>query len=162
KQLYPAAVRPRAETVLAWAAAAVGLIGVVSASTPEFANRLDAVRGVLPAGAPPAARFATLAVGLALVRLARPLPGRRRRAWQLAVALVLAISLAHLAKGLDVEEATTALVVLAALLRYRGRFDVPGDPAALRPFLATACALAAAGGLTLWLDVHTGFDRVGD
>jgi lysyl-tRNA synthetase class 2 len=162
KQLYPAPVRPRAETLLAWAAAAVGAIGIVSAWTPEFADRMDAVRGVLPPGAPTAARFATFAFGIALIWLARSLARRRRRAWQLAVALVLAISLAHLAKGLDVEEAASALVVLAALIRYRRRFDVPGDPAALRPFLATACALAAAGGLTLWLDLHTGFDRVGD
>src|SRR5215831_12300779 len=78
KQLYPAAVRPKAESVLAWAAAAVGVIGIVSASTPEFADRLDAVRGVLPPGTPTAARIATLSFGIALVWLSRSLARRRR------------------------------------------------------------------------------------
>src|SRR5262249_36494831 len=114
EQLYPAPVRPKAETMLAWAAAAIGVIGIVPASTPEFADRLDMVRGVLPPGTPTAARFATLSFAIALIWLSRSLARRRRRAWQLAVALVLAISLAHLAKGLDVEEAASALVVLAA------------------------------------------------
>src|SRR6266540_7106356 len=43
-----------------------GGIGIVSALTPEFANRSDFVRGVLPPGVPGAARIAALAFGLAL------------------------------------------------------------------------------------------------
>jgi len=39
---------PRAESLLAWAAACVGLIGVVSALTPEMADRLRIVQGLLP------------------------------------------------------------------------------------------------------------------
>jgi lysylphosphatidylglycerol synthetase-like protein (DUF2156 family) len=68
------------ELVLAWAAAAVGLTGIVSALTPEFADRSDLVRGVLPPGVPGAARIAALAFGLALVWLSGSLGRRRRRA----------------------------------------------------------------------------------
>ncbi len=119
--------------MLASGAAVVGLIGIASSLTPELANRSELVRGVLPPGVPAAARVGALAFGIALVWLSRSLGRRRRRAWQLAVVLVLASAAAHLAKGLDFEEATASLVLLAALVRHRGRFDVPGDPATVRP-----------------------------
>jgi lysyl-tRNA synthetase class 2 len=92
-----------------------------------------------------------------LVWLSRLLARRRRRAWQLAVALVVGISLAHLAKGLDVEEATLGLFLLVALVRYRKRFDVPGDPDSVRPLLATIAALAASAALGAVLEVR-GFE----
>ena len=142
----------RGEALLGWAAAAVGVIGIVSALTPELADRSDFVRGVLPPGVPGAARIAALAFGLALVWLSRSLAGRRRRAWQLAVALVVGISLAHIAKGLDVEEASLGLALLLALLRFRRRFDVPGDPLSARPLFVTTLALSALGTLAVLLE----------
>ena len=148
--------------MLAWGAAAVGFMGIASALTPELANHVDAVRGVLPPTAPSVARVAALSFGIGLVWLARSLARRRRPAWQLTVVLVLGISVAHLAKGLDVEEAACALFLLIALLRYRRRFDVPGDPEALRPLLGTMCALAALGAVTTWLQLDPGLDRLED
>ncbi|MDX6484853.1 MAG: lysyl-tRNA synthetase, class, partial [Gaiellaceae bacterium] len=79
------------------------MIGIVSSLTKEFANRYDLVGGVLPPGVPTAARVFALAFGIALVWLSRSLARRRRRAWQLAVAVVIASAAAHLAKGLDFE-----------------------------------------------------------
>ncbi|HEY1564957.1 MAG TPA: DUF2156 domain-containing protein [Gaiellaceae bacterium] len=133
---------PRAETLLAWGATAVGAIGIVSALTPEMAERARIVDGVLPPGWPEAARVLTIACGIGLIWLARSLARRRRRAWQLAVAVVAASAAAHLAKGLDVEEATISLLLLVALVRWRRRFDVPGDPASVRPLLGLGAALA--------------------
>ena len=142
-RLYPERVRlPRAEKLLAWGAAVVGAIGFVSALTPEMANRVEIVQGVLPPGWPEAARVLTVAFGIGLIWLSRSLAKRRRRAWQLAVAVVLASAAAHLAKGLDIEEATVSLLLLVALLRWRRRFDVPGDPASVRPLLGLGAALA--------------------
>jgi lysylphosphatidylglycerol synthetase-like protein (DUF2156 family) len=149
--------RPRGETALAWSAATVGTIGIASALTPELADSVDLVHALLPPGLPGAARIAALAFGLALVWLSRSLARRRRRAWQLAVALVVGISIAHLAKGLDVEEAVLSLLLLAALVRFRARFDVPGDPSSVRPLLGTALALAALASLALALELH-GFE----
>jgi lysyl-tRNA synthetase class 2 len=143
--LYPGSVilrPPRAERLLAWAAALVGVIGLVSALTPEMAGRLDIVTGVLPPGWPEAARILTVACALGLIWLSRSLARRRRRAWQLAVAIVIASAAAHLAKGLDFEEATASLLLLVALVRWRRRFDVPGDPGSLRPLLALCAGLA--------------------
>jgi lysyl-tRNA synthetase class 2 len=99
----------------------------------------------LPPGVPETARVLALALGLALIWLSRSLARRKRRAWQLAVAVVIASAAAHLAKGLDFEEALATLVLLAALWRWRRAFDAPGDPAALRPLLRVVLALAALG-----------------
>jgi lysyl-tRNA synthetase class 2 len=143
--LYPGRVTlrvPRSERLLAWAAAFVGVIGIVSALTPEMADRVELVRGVLPPGWPEAARVLTVAFGIGLIWLSRSLAKRRRRAWQLAVAVVLASAVAHLAKGLDFEEAIVSLLLLAALVRWRHRFDVPGDPASIRPLLGLGTAFA--------------------
>ena len=142
-----------AERLLAWAAALVGVIGLVSALTPEMADRVEFVQGVLPPGWPEAARVLTVAFGVGLIWLSRSLARRRRRAWQLAVAVVVASAVAHLAKGLDFEEATISLLLLVALVRWRRRFDVPGDPASVRPLLGLGAALAGiaavAGGAEL-------------
>ena len=145
---------PKPEAALAWAAAAVGLIGIASALTPELADRLDLVEGVLPPGVPAAARVVALAFGVALIWLSRSLRRRRLRAWQLAVAVVVVSAAAHLAKGLDFEEATLSLLLLAALVRFRRRFDVPGDPRTVPPLLGLAVAAVATAALTLGVELR--------
>src|SRR5438105_6779195 len=135
--------RIESPTLVAWAAAFVGLIGVISAATPEMADRFDFVRGVLPQGFPTAARVLTLAFGLALLWLSRGLARRKRRAWQLAVALLVASAVAHLAKGLDFEEAIGSLAVFAILLRTRREFVAPGDPESVRPLVQVGLGIAA-------------------
>ena len=142
------------ESVLAWAAAGVGAIGIVSALTPELANRSQLVGGVLPPGVPTAARVFALAFGIALIWLSRSLARRRRRAWQLAVVVVVASAAAHLAKGLDFEESTISFLLLVALVHYRRRFDVPGDPASVRPLLTIALGGLAAAAATLGLELR--------
>ena len=67
--------------LLAWFAAAAGLISIVSALTPEVADRVRLVGGVLPPGVPEAARTTALALGLGLIFLSRGLARRKRRAW---------------------------------------------------------------------------------
>jgi lysyl-tRNA synthetase, class II len=156
RTLYPGRVTLRAvsaEKLLAWAAAIVGAVGLVSALTPEMVDRVKVVQGVLPPGWPEAARVLTVAFGLGLLFLSRSLAKRRRRAWRLAVAVVVASAVAHLAKGLDFEEAAVSVLLLVALVRWRHRFDVPGDPASVRPLLGLGAALAGvaavAGGAEL-------------
>jgi lysyl-tRNA synthetase class 2 len=155
---------PKPEAALAWAAAAVGLIGIASALTPELANRLDLVEGVLPPGVPAAARVVALAFGIALIWLSRSLQRRRRRAWQLAVAVVVASAVAHLAKGLDFEEATLSLGLLVALVRFRSRFDVPGDPRTAPPLLGLAVTAVATAALAVGVELrgHELPDRLAD
>ena len=143
-----------AERLLAWAAALVGVIGLVSALTPEMADRIRIVHGLLPPGWPEAARVLTVACALGLIWLSRSLAKRRRRAWQLAVAVVVASAIAHLAKGLDFEESTISLLLLVALVRWRRRFDVPGDPASVRPLLGLGAALVGVGAVAVGTELR--------
>ena len=62
------ALRP--PTVLGIFSGVVGAISIVSALTPSLADRSHLVQGLLPPGAPTAARWLALAFGLALVWLA--------------------------------------------------------------------------------------------
>jgi lysylphosphatidylglycerol synthetase-like protein (DUF2156 family) len=151
--------RPEPATLLAWGAGFAGLIAIVSALTPEMASRVDIVRGVLPPGVPEAARVLSLSFGFALVWLWRGLRRRKRRAWQLAVALVLASAWAHLAKGLDVEEASVSFVLLVALWYWRREFTAPGDPALIKPLLRNAAGLGLCVFILRLVDGH---DRLGD
>ncbi len=130
--------------------AAIALVGIVSVLTPEMANRSDLVRGVLPQNWLDYARTLTLAVSLGLLWLSRGLARRKRRAWQLAVVLVIASTLTHLAKGLDFEESAGSLLVLAFLLKTRREFVAPGDPTSVWPLLQVAIGLCVVGPI-LWL-----------
>jgi len=149
-----------APAVLAFGAALAGAIGIVSALTPEFADRSELVRGVLPPGVPEAARVLALSFGIVLIWTARGLARRRWRAWKLAVALVCASAVAHLAKGLDFEETATTLVLLAALWRWRREFSVRGDPATRWPLAQALAGLVAVGAL-IWLRTsdHVGYSE---
>jgi lysyl-tRNA synthetase class 2 len=134
--------RPATPILLAWFAIAAGLVSIVSALTAAAADRVDLVRGVLPPGVPDAARTFSLALGLGLIWLARGLSRRKRRAWYLAVVVVAASAVAHLAKGLDFEEATVHFVLLIALFRARRQFVAPGDPTTVLPLVQVGLALA--------------------
>ena len=61
--------RPATPVALAWAATLAGVISIVSALTPEFADRTDLIDGILPPGVPEAARTVALALGLAMIFL---------------------------------------------------------------------------------------------
>ncbi len=144
--------RSSAPALLALGAALAGVVNVVSALTPEFANRYDFVRGMLPTGVPEAARVLALSFGIVLIWTSRGLTRRRWRAWKLAVALVCLSAIAHLAKGLDFEESLATLVLLAALWRWRREFWVRGDPATRWP-LAQALSGLAAVVVLIWLRI---------
>jgi lysyl-tRNA synthetase class 2 len=148
--------------MLAAATALVGVIALVSALTPELADRAALVRGVLPPGFLELARVLALAFGLALLLLSRSLARGRRRAWTLAMVAVIGVALAHLAKGLDFEESIFSLLLVVALLRYRSRFDAPGDPAARRPVAGTLLATMAIVGAGIFFGAHGMPDRLDD
>ena len=154
--------RPRIESVLAAAAALVGVVSLVSTLTPDLADRARLVKSFLPSGFPELARVFALSLGLALLLLSRSLARGRRRAWTLALLAVIGVTLAHLAKGLDFEESTVSLLLLFGLLHYRSHFDAPGDPAARRPVAGTLLAAVAMLAIIVVFSTHGMSDRVGD
>jgi lysyl-tRNA synthetase class 2 len=153
--------RPRAELVLASATAGVGAISIASALTPSLRDRLDLLDLLLPPWAPRIFTVAALAFGLTLVRLAPALARKRRSAWTLAVGITAGVAVAHLVKGLDVEEAAASLSLLVALVAYRKRFHVRGHAPA-RPLLETLAALGTVCAALALFALHAVPDPIED
>jgi lysyl-tRNA synthetase class 2 len=137
-----------APRVLALVAAAAGIIGIISAATPEWPGRLALVREYLSTSTPGVADGLVVASSFGLLLLARGLARRRHRAWQAAVAILALSAVLHLIKGLDVEEAIFDIVVLVLLVRKRRAFYAAGDPGG--PQRAGVAALEAFVGLVVY------------
>jgi lysylphosphatidylglycerol synthetase-like protein (DUF2156 family) len=152
----------RVESLLAAATALVGVLTLVSTLTPDFADRARVIRSVLPPEFPALARLLALTFGVSLLLLSRSLARGRRRAWTLALIAVVGVAIAHLAKGLDVEEAVISGLLVVGLLRYRSRFDSPGDPAMRRPVAGTLLAIAGIAAIGVVLNDRGMPSRVGD
>jgi len=135
---------------------AAGLLDIVSAITPEIAERLRLVETVAPLPVPPLASAVVVPVGLVLLLTARGLARGKRRAWQIAVVLLAGSSLLHLLKGLDFEEALVTGSLALVLFARRDDFAVAGDPQASPRVLARlgvfAAAVYAYGVVALWLN----------
>ncbi len=141
----------RAMTSVAWLSrivAVLGLVGIASALSKPLHNRLHLVLDIVPPGTPAVADAATAASGVVLIVLSVGLRRRKHRAWLAATILVALSILLHLIKGLDVEEASLAAVVLALLIGGRGQFTAKPDPRSHRTTLITgAAALIVATGM---------------
>jgi lysyl-tRNA synthetase class 2 len=120
----------------------VGVIDIVSALTPELGARVHEISSVLSLDLQLTARGLTLAAGVVLLLLASSLSRRKRRAWALAVLLVSAGAVLHVAKGLDVEESALNIAMLVLLIRSRRSFTAQGDPASMRLILAGTALLS--------------------
>ena len=132
-----------------WLTAIAGLLNVASALTPNLAARARLLLHIEDAEFVPIAHALALSAGVALLVLAVYLGRRRRRALQLAVAILLVAGALNLIKGLDVEEAALNWALAAFLLWGRAAFYVRhemrlGESLRAAPFLV---ALAFAGGL---------------
>src|SRR6201992_4007276 len=88
----------------ALAAALVGLINVASALTPNIRWRGRLLLDVEPVEAVRLFHAFALPAGAALLLVSPYLLKRRRRAWQVAIGLMLALGVLDLLKGLDFEE----------------------------------------------------------
>jgi lysyl-tRNA synthetase, class II len=63
---------------------------------------------------------------------------------------------AHMIKGLDFEESVVSLALLAALVRWRRRFDVPGESRGIRPAIGLAVTAAATVAIILGIELRGG------
>jgi len=145
--------RPRSPLVLAWFVAAAGLLGVIDAVTPD--HRTALIAAVAPEQVHGISEALVAPLGLALLVAARGLARRKRRAWQLAVVILLFLVALHLQHRFGYGAIATALVAVALLAR-RSDFDAPGDPEG-QPRLAVralllAVAIFAYGFVALWLN----------
>ena len=130
--------------------ALLGVISIISAIFPPARGRLELLVEVAPTFAPPVASGATAAAGLLMLNLSGGLRRRKRRAWQVGVAVSASLVVLHLGKGVDVEETCLAATALTVLLMTQRAFIGRADPRARRQILvvsvggATICASAEA------------------
>ena len=147
----------------ALAALIAGVVNLVSAVTPSSGWRHRLLLDFEPLEAIRVFHALALPAAVALIVTAFYLYRRRRGALNLAVALLVALGLLNLVKGLDFEEALASLGPAALLWLGRGAFHVRHDPVSLRSALlrvpavvvgtavtiVAAVAIAAPGGASL-------------
>ncbi len=122
-------------------AAVVALMGLLNASSSAFfglTRRLQWLRRVLPPAVTSGSRSLNLVAGFLLIAVAWNLSQRKQLAWVVACWLLAISALSHLLKGLDVEEAAVALVLLGVLAVFRRDFTVRSDPSAVQSVLFAA------------------------
>jgi lysylphosphatidylglycerol synthetase-like protein (DUF2156 family) len=100
-----------------------------------------------------------LPAGTALLLVAPYLIKRRRRAWQAAVLLMVALGLFDLLKGLDFEETALTWGAAAILLAGRNGFRVRHDPITLRSAIWRVPLLAVIGVAAVALATWVGGGR---
>jgi phosphatidylglycerol lysyltransferase len=124
----------------------MGGVNLISAVQPALYSRLALIQSVIPLEVRNGSRITSALAGFALLLLAGSLWRRKRTAWALTVILLVLSFLTHLSKGLDYEEASLTLGLLALLIVLRGSFRVSSDRPSLRQGLFV---LASAFGFTL-------------
>ena len=113
-------------------AAFIGVINVASALTPGIRWRGHLLLDVEPVEAVRLFHAFSLPTGLALLLVAPYLAKRRRRAWRMAIGLMLLLGGLDLLKGLDFEESLITWGVAAVLSRSGAAFTVDHDELTLR------------------------------
>jgi lysyl-tRNA synthetase class 2 len=122
----------RLPAVAAFAAACVGLVNIASTLTPNMRWRGHLMLDFEPVEAVRLFHALALPAGAALLLVAPYLLKRRRRAWQAAIVLMLALGAFDLLKGLDFEESAITGGAAAILVAGREGFRVRHDPITLR------------------------------
>ena len=144
--------RSRAPLVLSFAVAATGVLTALQAIVPE--HRDTFLEELAPARVHPLTHAVVAPLGLALIVVARGLARRKQRAWQIAVALLLALTALHVMHGFDLG-ATAAMLTAVALVASRHAFGAPPDPGAGRTAIRAGlflCVIFAYGCGALWVN----------
>jgi lysyl-tRNA synthetase, class II len=136
------------------AAALVGLVNIASALTPNIRWRGHLLMQFEPVTAIRLFHALALPAGAALLLMAPYLGRRRRRAWQAAILVMIALGLFDLLKGLDFEETAITWGLAVAMLAGGRGFDVRHDPITLRSSAWRVPLLGLAGigcaALVIW------------
>jgi lysyl-tRNA synthetase class 2 len=131
--------------IAAFVAALVGVINLASTLTPNIRWRGRLLLSFEPVEAIRLFHAFALPAGAALLLVAPYLLKRRRRAWQAAVILMLALGLFDLLKGLDAEETAITWIAAGLLLGAGSAFRVRHDRITLRSAVWRVPLLGAFG-----------------
>ncbi len=159
KRFFPLPHFPPRKRLGLWAIAlltgAMGGVNLISAVTPSLPDRVEWLDIFLPFSIQEKGHIFSALTGFVLLTLAANLLRRKRMAWALTVGLLLISILVHLIKGLDYEECTLAVVLLAllTLMRrvYTARSDRPSMAQGLRVLLGALIFTLAYGTLGFYM-----------
>jgi len=129
--LRPARLLDDVPAMAALVAAAVGVVDLVSAVTPNVSWRGHVLVHLEPIGVMRTAHALAVPVSFALIVTAYYLRRRRPHALHLALALMIALAIFNLIKGLDVAEAIVTASGALLLWLARGSFHVRHEPETL-------------------------------
>ncbi|GAC1392122.1 MAG: hypothetical protein NVSMB38_14590 [Ktedonobacteraceae bacterium] len=127
--------------VLACSVALLGVVNGLAVLLPTRPGRLALLTTMVNQLAPfspsiwpvvQTGRTIALILGFFLCLLAIGLARGKQRAWQFVLLLLPLSALAHMVKGLDIEEALVIMGVWSALLAFRSYFRVASDPWRIR------------------------------
>ena len=128
-----------------------GLVLLFSGATPASATRLALLGRVLPLQVIEASHFLASVAGAGLLLLSQGLRRRLDGAYYLASVLLIFGITASMLKGVDYEEATLLLLVLAVLWRARPAFDRRAAFFETRFSVSWVAAVLGAAGASVWL-----------
>jgi phosphatidylglycerol lysyltransferase len=128
-----------------------GVVLLLSGATPGVGSRLAWLDRVFPLAVIELSHLLASAAGVALLLLARGLQLRLNAAFHFAAALLLGGIALSLLKGLDYEEASALVLVLAGLWVSRREFYRPSALLAERFTPAWLLAVAIVIGASVWL-----------
>lgn len=113
-----------------------GVINLISLMSPALPHRAAVLKSIFPLEFLAVSRFATLALGFALILSSLNVYKRKRRALYVVSALSIGSIVFHLFKGIDYEEALFSLALLALLWAQRQQLTVRSAPPAWRSAIA--------------------------
>jgi lysyl-tRNA synthetase class 2 len=133
----------------------VAVLNLASALTPNVAWRGHALLALEPLAAMRLSHALAIPAASTLLVTGVYLGRRRRRALYLAIALLVALAVLNILKGLDVEEAIADLVAAGLLWLGRGSFYVEHDSLTTRGTMPKIAALivgtAAIAATSVWI-----------
>jgi len=106
----------------------LGLVNIISVLTPALSDRLAVLKEIILPDVIYSSNMLVLITGLFLLVTAVFMLKGLRTAWWFAFVLTLISFIGHITKGIDVEEATIALLVLIILLSTRKEYYVKTNP----------------------------------
>ena len=134
------ALRRRTRRIAATVIALAGVLNLASAVTVPLASRLDSLERFAPIEVPEVAAVLVALAGVGLLFVARGVRRGQRRAWTVALCLLLLSAAGHVIKGLDVEEATLTLFAAGFLATHASDFAAPAHPSSTRRVVVAAFA----------------------
>lgn len=106
----------------------LGIINIISVITPAIHERVRYLREFIPVDAIAASNYLVLMAGAIMLLTAVFMIKGLRNAWIIALSLSLLSCFGHLAKAIDYEEATVALLVALMLWFSRKEYHIKGNP----------------------------------